>query len=527
MSHQASRPERAGRIVKDSAVISGFSALGFASALMVDIIIAARFGLGRETDAFFVAFTVPQLVASILLVAANVALVPVFAEIQVKEGKAQLWHVSSNLMNLSLVGGAALGLVGCLGAPLLIQVLGAGLDKQTQALATSLSAIVFLMVIPLGGIEVFRAVLNSLGSFGAPAGAALIRNLGTALAVVLLGRDLGIHSLALGYVGATWLQFVCLGGILTAKGFRYRLVLDRREVWVVKALHQIRPPVMGAMLGQSNILLERFLASFLSPGIVSALVYARRILRAADDIFLGSISTALLPRLSTLFVQSQTSGFRRSLSLGIKLATIISFPVAVGIISLNVPLVQLLFQRGAFDQETAHMTARLLALYIMGIPPVALSQILISSYYASGDTRTPFHIRVVMLILNIGLDIALFLMFDSIGLPLALSLTRMIILVLVVWLLRSRLQPLSSELISFVVKVGLASAIMGLLVFWLYGTVLQHLGGSSTFALALRLLTSAATGSVVYVALLLALRVEEMGQMIQAMLRRFKLVRNI
>lgn len=520
----ARAPERAVGVVKNSAVISLFNGLGFASALLIDIVVAARFGLSQETDAFFVAFAIPQLLASVLLVAMNVALVPIFSTVLAEEGKRGLWYVSSNLANLGLLAGGALGVIGAAGSPLFVPLLGAGFDAPTQRLAVSLSVVVFLTVIPLGAVEVLKAASNSLQKFAVPAATALIRNLVTFVIVVLLSRQLGIRALALGYVLGTWAQLFLMAGALFAGGFRYHRVLRAREPWTLKALRQVRPPMAGAVLGQSNILLERFLGSFLPPGVVSALTYARRILRAVDSMFLGSISTALLPRLSTQYARSDRQGFQRSLSLGLRLVAVVSIPASAGIIALSTPTVQFLFQRGAFDRGMTDTIAQLLILYVLGIPAAALFQILVTSYYATGDTQTPFYIRAGMLALNALLDTVLFFLWGAEGLPVGLSLTRLIAVGFVGWLLhRHRVGGFGLETTLFMTKVGLAGVVTGTTMSCLHGMILDVYRGGGTLQVGLRLGASVLAGAAAYALLLYVFRVEGIAQAFSLVRSRLRL----
>jgi putative peptidoglycan lipid II flippase len=505
-------------------MISVFSVLGYISSLIVDIVIAAWFGLGSETDAFFIAFTTPRLGSSMLMVAIRSAIVPIFSRIIDEQGKPGLWRTSSNLMNLSLLALGALGMVGFLGAPLLIWVLGAGLDDSTQSLAVVLCKIVFWIVVPLGIGEICKATLNSLRRFAFPAAAQLVWNIPVLVVVVLFGRSFGIRSLAWGYVIGAWIQLIFLAAALLMQGFQYRPILQWREPWTAKALLQIRHPLASAVLSQSNIFLERSLASFLPAGLVSALAFARRMYGAIDTIFLGSVSTAFLPRLSTQFEQNIMLAFKQSLSLGLRLTIFISAPLTVGIVVLSQPIVQLLFQRGAFDQETTRATAQLLSIYIWSIPPMALRQMFMTSYYAAMDVKTPFYIAMAMLALNAVLDLTLFSLMGAVGLALAVPVTRMITTALLAWLLYRRIGSFGPGLVSFAVKISLAAAIMGGLVLGLQGAVFENLGHGGLLGSALRVFVSAAIGVGVYALLLLVLRVKETEKVMQIVKSRLNKV---
>jgi len=447
--------------VKNSGIISVFKALGFISALLLDIVIAAHFGLSAKMDAFFVAYALPQMIASILLVASNVVLVPILTKVTLDQGPEGLWRLSSNLMNLGLVILGLVGAIAILSSPVLMEIQGAGLDDGARELAVSLNRLLFLTVVPLGAVEVSKAVLNSLRSFAFPAVVALVKNIGTLLFVLLFDRWLDIYALALGYAVASWLALVFLGAVLRAKGFRYHRVLDWREERTIAAFKQMRFPFVGAVLGQSNILVERFLATFLPPGTVSALAYARRVFRALTSMFIGNISTVFLPRLSAQFVRREIAKFEESVSLALKLGVFIAFPLGGIVFGLSVLIVDLIYGRGAFDLTATLATAGLLNLYVLSLPVLALDQVFRSAFYALEDTRTPFVTRAITLAVNIGLDTVLFFLLGAWGLALALTLARIVGTYIVARRFYAKHSSLAFDLVRFSGKVGLASILVG------------------------------------------------------------------
>jgi putative peptidoglycan lipid II flippase len=509
--HSASFKETQGQAVWNSGIISVFNAVGFASALLVDVVVVAHFGLSRDTDAFFVASSLPQLVASILLVAYNSVLVPIFTKISSDGERQELWSLSSNLANLSLLGFSLLGGLGILGSSVLIRVQGAGLATGTRELAISLSKVLFLMIVPLGAVEVFKAALNSLRDFAFPAATTLVKNSGTLLVLLFFRKSLGIHALALGYTVASWLQFLLLWTALRIKGFRHQFVLDWTEPRTVEAFRQMRFPFSGAILGQSNILVERFLAGFLPAGAVSALGYARRVLRAITSIFIGSIPTAFLPRLSAQSTEGNLDEFRESLSLALRLGISISFPVTAAVFGLSIFGTQLVFGRGAFELSSARAVAGLLNLYIVSLPTLVFDGVFRAAFYAFEDTKTPFVIRAISLVANVVFDLVLFLLLGAQGLALALTVARIVGTYLIArrFFLWHRLS--SATLLRFGGKIGVATLVVGGSLFTLENMVLRMRPAAfdNTLYLMGWLSLGIVGGGLLFVLLMAALRVEE------------------
>ena len=266
--------------------------------------------------------------------------------------------------------------------------------------------------------------------------------------------------------------------------------------------------------GKSNILAERFLVSFLPVGMVSALVYARRILHAVDTVFLASVSTAFLPRLSAQSVMKNITEFKKSLALGVKLTAFLALPVVAVFMALNLPVVRLLFQRGAFSLQAAGITASIMTLYMIGIAPMAALQMLTASYYAFQDTRTPLYIRLAMLAINLVLDLLLLQIMSARGLALALSLSRLITVVGAFWLLQRTIGAIRNNLDRFFVKLGVATLAMGTTMIILRRTLEMEVIPSTFLGLLVEVGVVTLAGILIYNLAVVLLRVEEVERVV-------------
>jgi putative peptidoglycan lipid II flippase len=505
-------------VFKHSAIVTGLSGLGNVTAPLVDMVIAAQYGLGSKTDALFVALTIPQLVAALLLVSFNVTLVPIFSTIKVEEGTRSLWRFASNLASICLV---ALGLIAVLGAfssRLLVSLVAPGLDPDTQQLAHTLSALLFLMLVPLGAVEVIKALLNALHSFGPPAATNLLRNGAIIAAALLFRQRWDIRAVALGYVIGAWLQLLMVSVALLGKGFRYTPRLSWREALDRKVWHSLRLPLLGGAMNLSNTLIERFLVSFLPAGTISALGLARRILWAADSVFLGSIATVLLPRLSDQSARQNEDPYRRYLNLGLKLSLLVAVPITAGAIVLSVPAVRTIFERGAFGEAATRATATYLRLYMLGLPASALIQILLAGFYARQNTVTPFYVLAAMLALTLVFDVGLFAAIEARGLALGLSLAKLSGSALAFYLLTRNVGRFAQRLGRFALQVLVASlALVIATAAAMYGvrqvtTSLLVTPRLTTIAAALELVIGGVVGVAAYAVAALVLRIEQASE---------------
>ena len=516
---QTPRPTDSILVVKNTLTISVFNALGLVSGFALDVILAARFGLGEEMDALFIALTLPQLILAVLYVAFNAVLVPAFSRVLEERGRERVWQLFSMIATSALLIFAALALLAVLAAPLLVSLLAPGLDGSSMALAIRLSRIVLWLILPAGLVQTMSAMLNTHHRFAAPAALHFVQY-SVVIVFVLLGVGRwGIVAAAVGHVVAAVVQTLTLAVAVRSIGGYYRFVLPTRDPETRKVGNLLWPSLLQGCLGQSSVLLERLLASFLPPGSISALAYARRILRAVSYILADSVSTALLPRFAALSAQADITGLKRTIGLGVKFASFLAAPVVALLVVLNVPVIRLAFERGAFDARATRLTAGLMALYVLSLPPVAVWQVTSNAFFAMRDTLTPLYLDMITLSANLILDLLLMSVIGPYGLALSLLIARCVGLSAALWALRRRVGALSLRLRDYVLKAGLAIGLLAVLAFgsrWLW----DRQGPLSLLQQLLALVSASALGLSAYGVVLVFARIEEVDEMVGLIRRR-------
>jgi putative peptidoglycan lipid II flippase len=501
---------RSDLILKDSAVIATFSGLGLAAALLMDVTVAFRFGMGASTDALFTALTMPQLMASVLGTTMTPVLVPLFARTRLESGEGRNWRLFSNLANLTLILLLGVALSGVAFSPVIVLVSAPGLNQATRQVAIGLNRVLFLSVALAGFGEVVRAMLNSQRHFAVPAAATMAPYLMGAIVVALAGGRFGIQAAAVGYVLGYAIRILVLMAALVFHGGRYHLLLDVRDPTLKQVGQLVVPLLLAQGLGQGGIWAERFLASFLPVGSISALAYARRMLRALNLATVNSVSNALLPRFSLLASALNFPKLRRSVVLGIKASWGVCAPLAVGVMVASTPLVGLLFGRGAFDAVAVSTAASILMLYMPGLPFMALLQLVVSPHYAFQDTKTPLFIRVVSLAILLLLQLALSRTLGVRGLAVALSLSNVAAAAVAFIILRRRIGDFGQDLWQYGLKIGSAAVIMGLAILLLSWGMATQAVASTTLSRIAHLSAIGALGVTVYSVSLVLLRVSEL-----------------
>jgi putative peptidoglycan lipid II flippase len=259
------------------------------------------------------------------------------------------------------------------------------------------------------------------------------------------------------------------------------------------------PAVFGSAVYQVNQFIGTLLASFLPQGSISWLYYADRIVEFPLGVFAIAISTAALPSLAKQVAGKDLSDFRETLGHALRLVFFITTPATVGMIILRVPIIEVFFQRGAFDQVTTLMTAEALLFYSLGLWAFSASRVMLSAFYAFQDTKTPVQVATITMIVNGLLSLLLMGPLRHGGLALSLSLSSTVQLLLLIFILRGRGELLDLKpIFSSAARSIAASAVMGLILYALNGRWLSSGGAGNLWSPALTLTGVIFAGVAVY-----------------------------
>jgi putative peptidoglycan lipid II flippase len=356
------------------------------------------------------------------------AFVPVFAQLKQKETKEKLWRFANTFFfDLTLIL-ALLTVLGVVFAPLLVRVIGWGFGSEVSDLTVMLTRLMFPYIFLVSLAALIMAILNSFHKFFVPALTPVLFNLAVILLAVVLARSAEQPA----YVFAAG---VLLGGLLQLgfqipfvwrKGMRFQPMISFRHPAVRKVGRLMVPGIFGAGIYQINMAISRMIASSLEEGSVSSLYYASRVEELTLGIFAIALSVALLPTLSDLAAQEDIGGMKKTLNFSMRAIAFITFPAAVGLVILNRPIIQVLFERGAFDARSTDMTAACLLYFALGIPFISGVKILAPAFYSLKDTKTPVVVAFFVTFIYIGCSLWLMGLLRVAGLALALSISSLI-----------------------------------------------------------------------------------------------------
>jgi putative peptidoglycan lipid II flippase len=483
-----------------------------------DIFIASFLGAGLVSDAFIAAFRVPDFLRRMLGEGSlSIAFVPAYTDCLMRHGRPQADQMANSAFRLLALVLLLITLAGIAAAPWLVHAVAPGFAKTADKflLTITLTRTMLPYVFFIGLVALSMGILNVLGHFVAPALSPVLLNVAMIGALVIGAGFSGSEAtlalwLAAGVVFGGALQMGLQIPFLVKKSVCF---WQRARLWhpaLHRVLWQMGPVMFGAAVFQINTLAITFLASFLPQGSVSYLYYADRLIQFPLGIFGIAMATAVLPAFARQSIAGQQNAMRETFSHAIKLVLFITLPATAGLMVLREPIVSLLFQRGAFDQQSMRLTAGALLYYGMGLWAFSTVRIVLNVFYALGDTRTPVRMAAICIAANLLLGAVLMGPMAHQGLALAVSIASVLNLCLLVVALRKRLGALGGRDIGLsVFKSAICAAFMGLCI-GLAAHWLLPAGAATGSALLPGLTACVGLGILIYT---LSARVMEMAEL--------------
>lgn len=378
--------------------------------LLRDITLAILFGASGGTDAFLVAFKIPNFMRRLFGEGAfSLAFVPVFSEYKEKRSRKELQdlinHVAGKLGGILLL----ITIIGSLAAPALVWLFAPGFhnDPARFELTADMLRITFSYLFFIALVAFAGGILNSFNRFSVPAFTPVLLNLCMIAAAIWLSPllDEPLMALAWGVALAGLLQFLFQLPFLKQLGLIPRPQFKRHHDGVTKILKLMLPAIFGSSVAQINLLLDTVIASFLMVGSVTWLYYSDRLLEFPLGIFGIAIATVILPALSRQHACDSGDEFNRTLNWASRLVFIIAIPACIGLFMLAGPILASLFQYGKFSASDTYLASLSLMAYMAGLPAMILVKILAPGFYARQDTKTPVRIGIIAMVSNMALNI--------------------------------------------------------------------------------------------------------------------------
>ncbi len=495
-----------------------------------DAVFAACFPV-EGTDAFFVAFTIPNALRGLLADGAvSSAFIPTYTDVRAKEGDEAAKTFYARLSGAMLAVLALVSVSGVVAAPALVTAYAEGYadDPRLFADTVTLTRIVFPYIFFMGAAALGTGLLNAHQRFAVPALAPALLNVALIAApFVLVGPAVSmglppIASLSIAAIVGGVLQMVAQWPALAKLGAFSLPRIDLRDERVRRALALLGPLAIGLGIYQVNVMLSRLFTSYLPAGAQSYLYYGQRLVEIPQGMFALAIASAALPTLADLHSRGQTDELKKVFAFALRSSLFIGVPATVALVVLAEPIVSVLFQRGAFDRHDALETARSLAWQGAGVWAIACVRVVVPMFYAHGDTRTPLAGSATNLVAFVGLALALRGSMGHAGIAVAISAAGVVQLLVLMILLRRKLGRLGlASVAASAARIGAGAIAMGAA-----GVGVAQLGdwsrGGNDLGNALVLALALTAAGVAYVVVLLALRAPELADVLAAVRRRVR-----
>lgn len=395
----------------NSLIVMGGYLLSRATGLLREVVISAQFGTSADLGAYRAAFKVTDMLYMVIIGGAlGSSFIPVFIQVWDREGAARAWRLFNAVITWALMLLVLASILVGVAAPSLVllygqqEVVGRTLDLDLTAHLVQLFLLSPLLL-GLGGLAM--ATLNARDHFVLPSLAPALYNLGIIGGALLFAPWWGIWGLAWGVIIGAWFYLVVQLPGLWNIGMRVRPTFGRGLTELRTVAWQMGPRVVGQAAAQISILVTGALTARLMMGAerLAGLDYAYQLMLLPYGIFSLSLSTVAFPRLARLFSEGKQQELEDRVRRTVRVILFLTLPAMVALMVLAVPLVRLLFQRGAFDHLSLAYTVIPLPAYAAALPAFSLSEILIRTFYARQQTWIPVLVGILQVGLNLGLGI--------------------------------------------------------------------------------------------------------------------------
>jgi len=417
-------------LLRSVATVSGFTLLSRITGLVRENLTATIFGASALTDAFFVAFRLPNLLRRLFAEGAfSQAFVPILAAAREGGDEVSTRRLVDHVATLLFWALVAVSATGIVAAPVLVWAMASGLASEpgTYDATVTMTRWMFPYILLISMVALSAGVLNSWRRFAVPAVTPVLLNLAFIGSALLLAPrfDPPVFALAAGVIAGGIAQLALQVPALLRIGMLPRIGFDLRpalaDAKVRRIMRNMVPAVLAVSVAQVSLIINTHIASRLGPGAVSWVSFGDRLMEFPTALLGVALGTVLLPSLSRANAAGRTDEYSALLDWGLRLTALLALPCMIGLALMAEPLTALLYHYGRFDAQDLEMTRRAVLGYSFGLVGLVAVKILAPGYYGRQDVRTPFRIGVLVLVVTQGLNLVFVPIFGHAGLALSIS----------------------------------------------------------------------------------------------------------
>ena len=457
-------------LLRTLAAISSMTMVSRITGLLRDSLFARAFGASPYTDAFYIAFRLPNLLRRLFGEGAfSQAFVPILAEYKTQKGEAATRSLVDHVATTLVWATVLVSVIGVIASPLILMAIASGLDGDGFDKGVVMTRLMFPYIACMSFVVLSGAVLNTWREFKIPAFTPVLWNLSSIIFSLFLVKyfEVPIYSMAVavmvGGVAQIAIQIPALKRIGMLPRLSFNPLAGLKDPGVRRILKKMGPAVFAVSAAQISLLINTNYASNMGGGAVSVLQYADRLMEFPTGMLGVALGTILLPSLSKANSDGDVAEYSALLDWGLRLTLLLALPAAVGLAALSTPLIAALFNYGEFNAaNVAAATAPLMA-YAAGLLGIILVKILAPAFYARQDIRTPVRIAIGVLVATQAMNLVFVPLLGVAGLALSIGMGACInALFLYIGLRRRRIYTPHAGWLGFFLKVAAAVVVMGL-----------------------------------------------------------------
>lgn len=475
-----------------------------------ELVLASFYGTGAYADIFLLTLNIPGLIIAVVGSAIATIYVPIYFETKEKEGNIGALKFTNNMMNIVFVLALIVAILGLLFTEEFVKIFAVGFEGQKFTTAVIFTKIMISGVIFLALSKILSSYLQVNDSFTVPGLIGIPYNI-LIITAIAISTKTNVNIMAIGALLGMASQMLFQLPFAIKKGYKYEPYLNLKEENIKNMIILMLPMLIGVAIGQINIAIDKTLASTLGDGPLSALNYANKLNDFVMALFVTSIVTVIYPKLAKMINADKKEDFINTIVTSSNCILLLVLPITVGAIVLAEPIVRILFQRGAFDAESTHMTYNALRLYSIGLAAMGVRDVITRVFYSLSDTKTPMINASIALVMNIILNFILIKPLGYKGLAISTSIASIVTVLLLFKSLKNRTGYFGGDrILKTGIKSLLSSIIMGIATSFVYNNIYNLLGVSIINEI-IALIVSVIISAILYFMMIMCLKVEEMN----------------
>ena len=491
-----------------------------------DIIMSSVFDMSSTTDAYNAAFTIPDLIYTVLVGGGiSAAFIPVFSGYLAQKKYEDGYRMASTILNIVAIVVALVCVVGEIFTPQLLPLVVdfENWTPEAISLTVTLTRIMFFQCFFMCLTGICMGILQSYKDFAPPSIGSVLYNLTIiGVGVLLLTLGTGIAGFSIGVVAGSIVNLIVQIIPIQKHGFKYKRVIDLDHEGVKQFFRLLGPVLVGIAVTQLNLIVNRRFASSQGEGILSNIIQAQRIMQLPINIFAYAIAMSIFPTMVEHYANKDTESYKQDLSLGIRNVTFVILPCAVGLIAIRTPLIRAIYLQGNFSKENVPTLATLLALYCCGMIGYSIRQVLLQGFYAIKETRTPVTINIFILFLNMLLTAIFVKFWGANGIAIAYGVAGIVSAVTQRRFLKKRIGSIRHlEIKESMLKCATCCAVMFIVITASIIIFEHNLSVESKKMQLIEVMSLVGVGGLTYFGMALALKMEELTSIIRVFKRKF------